>query len=387
MRRYGVSFTCLGLVRVRKILHLLLFVVLSTTGLAVTSTAAQAADTGNAAQQNGKIVSDEPGKNAPNILDGTVNSIAKVGNTIVVGGSFTQARNYNTQATLTRRNLLAYDVNTGKISTVFAPDPDGTVFKVLPAADGTSVYVAGGFDQRGRNRDAGPRVQGGRAHRRTRPRLQGADHQREHPRPRGRRQPALDCRQVHAHQRHSADGARHALCHYRQARPLHGRRLRRGAPRSAAPRTSPTCQVLRQQAEHPPDGGRELHHRRRPEPPPDRPARHHRRRTGRVDLVHEHVQPGVLAELRDLHDRRRVLPERPVLRRLDNRCLRGSRRQHGRDDRLRRGRPLREQFRSATGGRDLDGLPRRRHHVDRRGDQQRRVRRRPPALAEQPGAR
>ena len=43
--------------------------------------AAQAADTGNTAPQTGKIVSDEPGTNAPNILDGTVYSIAKVGNT------------------------------------------------------------------------------------------------------------------------------------------------------------------------------------------------------------------------------------------------------------------------------------------------------------------
>ncbi len=123
----------------------MLFVALLTAGLTVTSTAAQAADTGNAAPQTGKVVSDEPGKNAPNILDGTVHSIAKVGNTIVVGGSFTQVQNYNTSTTLTRRNLLAFDATTGKVSTVFAPDPLGEVYKVLPAADGTSVYVAGGF--------------------------------------------------------------------------------------------------------------------------------------------------------------------------------------------------------------------------------------------------
>jgi PKD repeat protein len=115
-------------------------------GLALVAPVAQAADTGNAAPQTGKIVSDEPGKNAPNILDGTVYSIAKVGNTIVVGGQFTQVQNYNSSTTLTRSNLLAFDATTGRLSTTFAPDPGGTVYKVLPASDGTSVYVAGAFN-------------------------------------------------------------------------------------------------------------------------------------------------------------------------------------------------------------------------------------------------
>ncbi len=135
----------MGLVGVRKVFHRVLFVALLAAGLALTSAPAQAADTGNAAPQTGKIVSDEPGTNAPNILDGTVNSVAKVGNTIVVGGTFSQVQNYNTSATLTRAGVLAFDATTGRVSTTFAPDPNGTVHKVLPAADGTSVYVAGGF--------------------------------------------------------------------------------------------------------------------------------------------------------------------------------------------------------------------------------------------------
>ncbi len=135
----------MGLVGVRKIFHLVLFVALLTAGLALTSAPAQAADTGNAAPQTGKIVSDEPGSNAPNILNGTVYSVAKVGNTIVVGGQFSQVQNFNTSATMTRAGVLAFDATTGRVSTTFAPDPNGTVYKVLPAADGTSVYVAGGF--------------------------------------------------------------------------------------------------------------------------------------------------------------------------------------------------------------------------------------------------
>jgi hypothetical protein len=129
----------------RKLVPALLVVVLALTGVTAGAGAGNAADTGASAPQTGKIVTDEPGTNAPNILDGTVYSIAKVGNTIVVGGKFTQAANYNTSATLTRLNVLAFDATTGKLVPSFAPDPNGTVYKVLPAADGTSVYVAGGF--------------------------------------------------------------------------------------------------------------------------------------------------------------------------------------------------------------------------------------------------
>ncbi len=134
-----------GMVGVRKLLSCVLLLVMATAGLTVLSVPAQAADTGKSAPQAGKIVNDEPGKNAPNILDGTTYSIAKVGNTIVVGGQFTQAQNYNTSTTLTRYNLLAFDATTGRLSSTFTPDPLGIVYKVLPAADGQSVYVAGSF--------------------------------------------------------------------------------------------------------------------------------------------------------------------------------------------------------------------------------------------------
>ncbi len=119
------------------------------SGLGMVTPPAGAADTGISAPQSGRIVSDEPGKNAPNILDGTVYSITKVGNTIVVGGKFTQVQNYNTSAVLTRNNVFAFDATTGKISTTFAPEPTNTVYKVQEAADGKSVYVAGRFTSAG----------------------------------------------------------------------------------------------------------------------------------------------------------------------------------------------------------------------------------------------
>lgn len=136
-------------VGVRKLLYAVMSAALTAAGLTLPVQAAHAADTGEVARQSGRIVSEEPGRNAPNILDGTVYSITQVGNTIVVGGQFTQVRNYNTSTTLTRNNVFAFDATTGRVSSTFVPEPNGTVYKVQAAPDGTSVYVGGGFNQVG----------------------------------------------------------------------------------------------------------------------------------------------------------------------------------------------------------------------------------------------
>jgi hypothetical protein len=106
---------------------------------------ADAASTGNTARQTGRIVSQEPSKLTPNILDGTVTSITQVGNKIIVGGTFTRVQNAGSTTTLTRNRVFAFDATTGKVSTGFAPNPNGIVYKVQAASDGTSVYLGGKF--------------------------------------------------------------------------------------------------------------------------------------------------------------------------------------------------------------------------------------------------
>ncbi len=83
------------------------------------------------------------------MLNGAVASIAQVGNQMILGGSFTTARNDDSQTQVTRNRLLAFDADTGQISTTFRPDPDGAVSAVIPAGDGVSVYVAGSFSSIG----------------------------------------------------------------------------------------------------------------------------------------------------------------------------------------------------------------------------------------------
>ena len=97
----------------------------------------------------GTVVSDDPVNWTPHVLDGRVNSIVAVGDQIVLGGDFTQARddrrNDPAETVVPRVDLLAFDAATGKLSTTFTPETDGSVNVVLPAGDGESVYVGGSF--------------------------------------------------------------------------------------------------------------------------------------------------------------------------------------------------------------------------------------------------
>ncbi len=104
-----------------------------------------AASVGNSHPQTGQIVSDDPANFTPHILDGTVYSIVQVGDTVVVGGSFSQVRSATSSTVLTRRNLVAFNATTGVISNTFVPNPNSTVYKVQAALDGESVYVGGRF--------------------------------------------------------------------------------------------------------------------------------------------------------------------------------------------------------------------------------------------------
>jgi hypothetical protein len=106
---------------------------------------ANAASTGKSSPHPGRIVSDNPSGFTPHVMDGQVQTLAQVGNMIIVGGSFTTVRNAGSTTDIPRRNLFAFNATTGQISTTFVPNPNSTVYKVLPAADGTSAYLGGSF--------------------------------------------------------------------------------------------------------------------------------------------------------------------------------------------------------------------------------------------------
>jgi hypothetical protein len=89
------------------------------------------------------IVSADPVDFTPNVLDGTVWSLAVVGDTVIVGGSFTKVTDSKRQQTIARKNIFAYGLRDGQIRS-FAPDVDGAVYALAAGSDGT-VYAGGSF--------------------------------------------------------------------------------------------------------------------------------------------------------------------------------------------------------------------------------------------------
>jgi PKD repeat protein len=124
----------------RRLSVVLLSCLMALGGLALTPFSASADSYGP-----GSLVKDVPVAGTPQVLDGRVSSIAQVGNTMILGGTFTQVRNNDSQTVIARSRLVAFDITTKQISTTFAPNPNGDVEVVLPAPDGKSVYVGGSY--------------------------------------------------------------------------------------------------------------------------------------------------------------------------------------------------------------------------------------------------
>jgi hypothetical protein len=89
------------------------------------------------------IVSANPVDFTPNVLDGTVWSMTVVGDTVVVGGAFTKVSDSSRRQTYARKNVFAFNLNTGAVSS-FAPEVDGAVYSLTAGADDT-VYLGGAF--------------------------------------------------------------------------------------------------------------------------------------------------------------------------------------------------------------------------------------------------
>lgn len=97
----------------------------------------------SADQAQPRVVSERPAGWTPHILDGTVHAITTVGNTVVVGGTFTEATDASREFRFDRRYLLAFSAQDGRLSR-FEARLDGPVYSLAPGPDGT-VYVGGSF--------------------------------------------------------------------------------------------------------------------------------------------------------------------------------------------------------------------------------------------------
>ena len=90
------------------------------------------------------VVSAVPADFTPRILDGRVFAIAQVGNTMVVGGTFTSAAGSSGSPSYSRDGIIAFNATTGAVS-AFNPSLNGAVNSLLPGPQPNTVLVGGSF--------------------------------------------------------------------------------------------------------------------------------------------------------------------------------------------------------------------------------------------------
>ena len=92
------------------------------------------------------MVSADPVGWTPHVLDGQVKAIVQTGNTVLLGGAFTQVSSADGQTVYSRSNIVAFNATTGAVSTTFVPQIDDEVTSLLVSPDGKSVFAGGFFN-------------------------------------------------------------------------------------------------------------------------------------------------------------------------------------------------------------------------------------------------
>jgi hypothetical protein len=89
------------------------------------------------------LVSADPDNHTPDVLDGRVNAFAQAGDTMIVGGSFSQVDDGS--QVFDRQNLFAFSVSTGHVLPGFEASASGEVFDLQLTDDEQSVIAVGAF--------------------------------------------------------------------------------------------------------------------------------------------------------------------------------------------------------------------------------------------------
>src|SRR5215218_531978 len=145
-------------VRIRRSIAGLLTVALAALGFSALPPLTSVSAAGPTAQ----LPTANPANFTPNVLNGEVQSIWQVGNTVIIGGDFTQIANatQNGGQSYNRSGLASFNATTGVVDAAFAPNiGGGAVMAVTAAPGGTAVYIAGFFSTvNGTNRTKVARV-------------------------------------------------------------------------------------------------------------------------------------------------------------------------------------------------------------------------------------
>ena len=88
-----------------------------------------------------------PRTGPPTRSTGTSAAIAEVGDTVVIGGNFSQIATAAAPATaIDRPYLFSFQKYSGALNTGFSPVVNGEITSILPTGDGQTVWIAGGFN-------------------------------------------------------------------------------------------------------------------------------------------------------------------------------------------------------------------------------------------------
>ncbi|MFL6179955.1 MAG: hypothetical protein ACJ74E_08905 [Actinomycetes bacterium] len=91
------------------------------------------------------VVSANPADWTPQVLDGRVNAMVQIGDTVIAGGTFTKIADAGSNRTINQSYLFAFDATSGAIDSRFDPRLDGDVEALAASPDGKSVIVGGAF--------------------------------------------------------------------------------------------------------------------------------------------------------------------------------------------------------------------------------------------------
>ena len=130
-----------GHMSTRRIASLVLGVTLPLLGLTALQSTADAHQASVPAPSAGGIPSAVPSAITPQVDNGAVWSVAQVGNTLVMGGTFTSIGG------VSHPYIAAINATTGAVSSTFQASTNGQVYSVQPGPNDHTVYVGGSFTQ------------------------------------------------------------------------------------------------------------------------------------------------------------------------------------------------------------------------------------------------
>jgi hypothetical protein len=126
----------------------LVLAALATFASGIVIPAAVATPVATASETAATLPSDNPANWTPNVLNGQVNTIWQFGDRVIIGGTFTQVANADSNggAVYNQAYLAAFDATTGVIDPNFDPVLSNAVEVVIPGNTAGTFYVGGDFN-------------------------------------------------------------------------------------------------------------------------------------------------------------------------------------------------------------------------------------------------